>query len=141
MMTFDDLVSGPEPECTGKLIPYAPAVNTHDASDFDNLPDGVQFDCNTLPHDKARQFSIRFQCPRPECAKDSDANVTLSLFKSELELFTGAKPAYGREHRCRDLPARRQFHDGRTLMHAFKPGVDPFTQAGLQLAPKIVSPT
>ena len=90
MMTFDDLFD-PKPDCTGKLVPYAPAVNTHDASDFDNLPDGVQFDCNTLPHDEARQFCIRFQCPRPECAKDSDANVTLSLFKSELNLDPGSK--------------------------------------------------
>ena len=65
-----------------------------------------------------------------------------ALFKEELNLYPGSeRPLYGREHRCRDLPARTQFDDGRTLMHAFKPGVDPFTQAGLQLAPKIVSPT
>ena len=129
-----------KPDCTGKLVPYVPAVNMHDTSDFDNLPDGVQFNCNMLPHGKAHQFCIRFQCPQPKCAKDSDANVTLSLFKSELELFTGAKPAYSCEHRCRSLPACRQFHDGRTLMHMFKPSVDPFTQASSQLAPKIVSP-
>ena len=84
MMTFDDLVSDPKPDCTGKFILYAPAVTMHNASDFNNLPDGVQFDCNTLPHNNVRQFCIRFKCPRPECAKDSDADVPLSLFEWEL---------------------------------------------------------
>ena len=63
MMSFKDLVSGPKPECTGKLVPYAPTVNTYDASDFDNLPGGVQFDYSTLPHNNVRQFCIRFKCP------------------------------------------------------------------------------
>ena len=48
-MTFDDLFEL-KPDCTGKLVPDAPAVNTHNTSDFENLPNGVQFDCNTLPH-------------------------------------------------------------------------------------------
>ena len=38
----------------------------------------------TLPHNNVRQFCIRFKCPRPECAKDSDADVPLSLFEWEL---------------------------------------------------------
>ena len=106
MRTFDDLFD-PKPDCTGKLILYVPTVNTHDTSEIDNLPDGVQFDCNMLLYDKAHQFCIRFQCPRPKCAKDRNTNVTLSLFKSELELFTGAKPACSCKHNCRDLPATR----------------------------------
>ena len=49
-----------------------------------------------LLHNNAREFCIRFKCPRPECAKGSNANITLSLFKSELNLDPGSKqPLYG----------------------------------------------
>ena len=139
MMTFDDIVSDPKPDCTGKLVPYAPAVNTHDASDFDNLPDGVQFDCSMLPHSNARIFCIRFKCPQPECAKDSDADVTLSLFKEELNLYPRSKqPLYGRRHSCRNLRVKC-WQEQKTLIHAPKPGVNPSTQADPKQAPKVAS--
>jgi hypothetical protein len=47
-------------DCSGTMLPFAPAIVLHDATDFDNLPPGVQFDNDTLPHDDARLFKIRF---------------------------------------------------------------------------------
>ena len=85
------------------------------------------------------EVDIRFKCPRPECAKDSDAIVTLSLFKSELNLYPGSKqPLYSHRHRCRNLRAE-WWWEKTTLMHAFKPGVNPSTQADPKQAPKIAS--
>ena len=94
------------------------------------LPDGVQFDCNTLPHNNAREFCIRFKCPRPECAKDSE---------SELNLYPGSKqPLYGHRHNCRNLRVEC-WQEQKTLMRAFKPGVSPSTRADPKQAPKIAS--
>ena len=136
MTTFDDLVSDTKPDRIGKLVPCAPAVNMHGGSDFNNLPNGVQLDCSTLPHNNFRQFCIRFQCPRPECAKDSDADVTLSLFKWELNLYPGSKqPLYGRRHNCRNLRVEC-WQERKAPIHAFKPGVSPFTRADRKQAPK-----